>query len=107
MKTKYFVNEEKRTVACVLEFNLYTDEIRHSTITGIAKCSEADEFDETKGKIIANTRAHIEYHNEVIAIRKIKLERFKRRVAEEELKVAHNEAARKGLKAKLAKVVSE
>lgn len=106
MKTKYFVNEEKRTVACVLEFNSCADEI-YGTITGIAKCSEADEFDEAKGKIIANTRAHIEYHNEVIAIRKRKLERIKRRVTQEELKVAHNETARKGLKAKLAKVVSE
>ena len=107
MKTKYFVNEEKRTVACVLEFNLYTDEIRSGTITGIAKCSEADEFDETKGKIITNTRAHIEYHNQKIAMRKRKIAKITRRLREEEERLAHNETARKGLKAKLAKVLSE
>lgn len=106
MKTKYFVNEEKRTVACVLELCGYRDGVS-GTITGIARCSEEDEFDAAKGRIIANTRAHIEYHTEIMALRQERIERLKRDLKEEELKKAHNEAARKGLKAKLAKVVSE
>lgn len=105
MKTKYFVNEAKRTVVCVLDLD-WQDQIR-GTIADVAKCSPADEFDETKGKIITNTRAHIEYHNQMIAMRKRQIAKITRRLREEEERLAHNEAARKGLKAKLAKVLSE
>lgn len=105
MKTKYFVNEAKRTVVCVLDLG-WEDQLS-GTITDIAKCSPADEFDETKGKIITNTRAHIEYHNQMIAFRKRQIAKITRRLKEEEERLAYNEAARKGLKAKLAKVLSE
>lgn len=64
--TKFFVNEEKRTVTCVLE-GLLTPMIDDNTFlclpseifkgVGVAKCDDKDVFDENRGKRIALARA--------------------------------------------------
>ena len=65
-RTKFFVNEEKRTVACVVEGALHTPYdwdrsviIPNATITerAIAKCAPEDTFDVERGKRIALARA--------------------------------------------------
>lgn len=72
VNTKYIVNAEKRTVACIIsalndiplklaKYGLadddyeYVDEIRE--YTGIARCAPGDEWDEEYGKHLAEYRA--------------------------------------------------
>lgn len=55
IETKYFVNEEKRTVVCTLE-------TYEGKFTGIAKCDPEDMFVKELGMRIANYRAHIAMH---------------------------------------------
>lgn len=50
----YNVNAGKRTVACIMRVFIYG---YFFEVTGIAKCSAEDTFDETKGKRIAESRA--------------------------------------------------
>ena len=51
---RYIVNEEKRTVVCIITvYKKYCE----GTFTGIAKCSPDDRFDETHGKLLAKRRA--------------------------------------------------
>ena len=65
---KFSVNEDKKTVTCIIKTyplyevpfdNLlqYGDDI---TVVGIAKCSPNDEFNETTGRRIAESRAKAE-----------------------------------------------
>lgn len=65
-KTKFFVNEKKKTVACVVEGELRTPYdwdkaimIPHATLTerAVAKCAPEDTFDIERGKRIALARA--------------------------------------------------
>lgn len=65
-RTKFFVNEEKRTVACVVEGALHTPYdwdrsvmIPNATFTerAVAKCAPEDTFDVERGKRIALARA--------------------------------------------------
>ena len=50
-KVNYYVDKEKKTIACVLETSL------NQTFKGKSKCSEDDTFDEVTGKRIAESRA--------------------------------------------------
>ena len=66
---RYYVNEPKRTVVCVLDFFLdvpcptntfFLESAYHGftdSVVGVAKCSEDDVFDEKTGKEIASSRA--------------------------------------------------
>lgn len=70
-KPKYFINETKRTVTCVLEYDLQvpvpsnywqipcyvTFAGMNGTVRGIARCSEDDKFNEKIGMEIASSRA--------------------------------------------------
>jgi len=51
---RYIVNKEKRTVVCIVYVNKQTCK---GTFTGIAKCSDEDEFNEEYGKLLAKRRA--------------------------------------------------
>ena len=70
-KPKYYVNEAKRTVTCVLDYDLqvpmptnYWQVINDTTfkglcgtVTGTARCSEDDKFNTEVGMEIASSRA--------------------------------------------------
>lgn len=75
----YYVNEEKRTVVCVLKFDIYkldwlersalkklvpNDVSYHDSVLvrGVAKCNPSDNFDVEFGKRLAWVRAHRKYH---------------------------------------------
>lgn len=54
-ETKYFVNKEQGTVVCVIKGYLrFGDSF---TVRGIAKCHDDDEFNETVGRRLAESRA--------------------------------------------------
>lgn len=63
--TKFYVNEKKRTVVCVLEGFLNVPEYRNGVWVdnkyfkayGVAKCSPEDTFDAERGKRIAMAKA--------------------------------------------------
>lgn len=86
-KEDYYVNEEKKTVTCVLKIkknNVYNelldsvgpyadddgeDVIRYAKLRGLiyrvvgkAKCAPEDEFDKKKGLIVARCRAYIKFN---------------------------------------------
>lgn len=79
MKTRYVVNEEKRTVACIIydcEFDLLNFVHKHSMdssinlcsgfildahYSGVAKCAPEDTFDAKIGKDLAYKRARKKY----------------------------------------------
>lgn len=85
VNTEYFVNEEKRTIACVVttiddvrsrleKYGLSSDEYDEDSLeireyTGIAKCSPEDTWDETYGCHLAEYRAQklrqIDVNNEI------------------------------------------
>lgn len=84
-QTKYYVNEEKRTVVCVLtssEFDVLNyigknhtcyfpmDEVKYimpRKYVGIAKCSPEDTFDEHIGSVVAFDRAKFKYDKTFIS----------------------------------------
>lgn len=64
--TRFFVNEKKKTVVCVLEGYLSTPTIANKNLylpdmifkgVGVAKCAPDDKFDAERGKRIALARA--------------------------------------------------
>ena len=73
LETKFYVNEEKRTVVCKITCNIQTEKCSASaainasvlgmsllstfTVEGNAKCNVTDTFDEKVGKMIAEGRA--------------------------------------------------
>ena len=66
-KTKFIVNEKKRTVVCILEGFLKTPtpyfeggvwiDSNYFKVVGVAKCSPEDTFDVERGKRIAMAKA--------------------------------------------------
>jgi len=71
-ETKYYVNEAKRTVVCVISLD---GEYEIENFIGKAKCSPEDSWDEEKGKEIARLRAMIKVKSWV---RKNKLDTIER-----------------------------
>jgi hypothetical protein len=78
-KPVYYINEEKRIVVCVLNFDIYkldwlerkalmklvpsdVSHRDHLVVRGIAKCNPSDTFDIEFGKRLAWVRAHRKYH---------------------------------------------
>lgn len=55
-KTNYFINREKGTVACSLDYHDKYSGTR-GTVTAKAKCAPDDAFDEVHGKRLAESRA--------------------------------------------------
>ena len=56
----YFINEDAKTVACVVELTLENEGKYYPfKASGKAKCSKHDTYDEKVGKRIAYTRAKI------------------------------------------------
>lgn len=72
METKYYVNEAKGTVACVVNFG-DTKHFYDIQTTGVAKLNVGDEWDEELGKKIGNAKAHRSYHKAVARVQKRKL----------------------------------
>lgn len=93
MKARYVVNEEKRTVACIIydceldlasfitKHSMYTNSVRmygrdypdltqyvygllKSSYSGVAKCSPEDEFSVEFGKNLAYKRARLKYEKD-------------------------------------------
>lgn len=79
VKTTYYVNKEKRTVACVMyTYNDVRDKIQKYGLVpsykylcqvkvyhGVAKCAPEDEWDETIGRRLAERRAAAKRQNYV------------------------------------------
>lgn len=79
IRTEFVVNEEKRTVACIItarvtlsnrqEKIFYNDLYENSLtklfkVAGVSKCHENDEFDLVRGKRIAESRAKAKVYEE-------------------------------------------
>lgn len=101
MKTKYYINEAKRVVISVLELSRCDGDYFTGRITGMAKCDPADEWDEHTGKIIANTRAHIIYHKEMLKYRERYLHEINKERHEMIAKIDHHYNVIMGLEEKL------
>ena len=52
MKTTFYVNEEKNTTVCVIT-------TRNGVFRGIARCNPDDQWNELKGKTLAESRARL------------------------------------------------
>ena len=66
--TKFFVNEDKKAVVCLITITRHKG-LPNQTFIGKAKCSPSDTFDVEKGKDIAYVRAllklkkaEVQYH---------------------------------------------
>lgn len=84
----FFVNEEKKTVVCVLNCklkNVRKKGLKRSQdfkCIGIAKCSDGDEFSEKLGKMISESKAKKKAYNKASRIMRKRNEFYSKKAAE-------------------------
>lgn len=69
MNINYIVNEEKKTVVCILEVEYLLGSWESLRFTGKAKCSPDDQWDVETGRKIAYSRAYIKMKKRIIRMK--------------------------------------
>lgn len=85
----FYVNQEKRTVVCVLncrirKFSGGKSKNNYFKTTGIASCIEGDVFNEKTGKMLAESKAKKKAYNKAARILKKRFENMAKRCNEYE-----------------------
>lgn len=83
----FFVNEEKKTVVCVLNCKLKNvrrglKRSQDFKCIGIAKCSDGDEFSEKLGKMISESKAKKKAYNKASRITRKRNKFYSKKAAE-------------------------
>jgi len=106
MKTKYFVNEDKRIVVCVLEIQEYCCE-PDLIVRATAVCKPEDKFDAEIGKRIANYQAHIALHRHLKKEQKARIKNMEAKIEEIKAENIRRDAIIENLKAQVRNTIEQ